>query len=391
MRIRDIAERSVAISRYGDPAIATGGLDTSIIRLVVDHPATGKPVTGYGFASIGRFAQGGLLRDRFIPRLLKAQPSDLLAEDGGNLNPAKCWQVMMRDEKPGGHGERCVAVGALDMAIWDAAAKIAGLPLARFIRRQLGTRDATLAPVELYASGGYPYPQDDLARLEVEIRRFLDQGYRRVKIKIAAAGDDTAGMERDLRRIEMVLKLLPSSRALAVDAMNRYSAEGARQMATRLAHHDLMWFEDPCDPHDFATQTALTTAHEMPIAVGEALFSRAETQLLLRHGGLRPDRDILLLDPAHCYGLTHYLQIVAAGDEGGWKRRAFWPHGGHLFSLHVAAALGLGGSEINPSAFQPFGGLADGQQPGDGRALPPELPGIGIESRAGLAALFDSI
>ncbi|HWT96267.1 MAG TPA: enolase C-terminal domain-like protein, partial [Terriglobales bacterium] len=276
------------------------------------------------------------------------------------------------------------------MAIWDAAAKIAGLPLARFIRRQLGMHDTAMAPVELYASGGYPYPQDDLARLEAEIRGVLDQGYRRVKIKIGAAGDDPTGMERDLRRIETVLKLLPSSPALAVDAMNRYSAEAAQQMAIRLADHNLMWFEDPCDPHDFATQAAITAAHKMPIAVGEALFSRAETQLLLHHGGLRPDRDILLFDPAHCYGLTHYLQIVAAGDEAGWKRRAFWPHGGHLFSLHVAAALDLGGSEINPFAFQPFGGLADGQQLSDGCALPPELPGIGIESRADLAALFGS-
>ncbi|HVI89250.1 MAG TPA: enolase C-terminal domain-like protein [Dongiaceae bacterium] len=390
MRIRDIAERSVAISRYGDPAIASGGLTTSIVRLTVDAPDTGKPVTGYGFASIGRFAQGGLLRDRFIPRLRAAAPADLVTGDGGNLDPAKCWQAMMRDEKPGGHGERCVAVGALDMAIWDAAAKIAGLPLWRFIRHHLGRSDQDAPPVDLYASGGYPYPQDDLARLEAEIRGFLDQGYQRVKIKIAAAGDDARGMDRDLRRIETVLGLLPSSPALAVDAMNRYGADAARQMAARLAGYDLLWFEDPCDPHDFATQAAITTAQALPIAVGEALFSRAEAQLLLRHGGLRPERDILLFDPAHCYGLTHYLQMIAAAEEAGWSRRAFWPHGGHLFSLHVAAALGLGGSEVNPVAFQPFGGLADGQRLMDGRALPPELPGIGLEGRAKLAALLGS-
>jgi L-alanine-DL-glutamate epimerase-like enolase superfamily enzyme len=390
MRLLGIAEKTVPLSRYADPASQAGGLDTSIVRIVVDTGRGGSPVTGYGFASIGRCAQGGLLRQRFIPRLLAAAPADLTRADGGNLDPATCWQAMMRDEKPGGHGERCVAIGALDMAVWDAAAKIAGLPLWRFVRQSLGRQDEA-TPVALYASGGYPYPRDDLARLESEIRRFRDQGYSRVKIKIAGAGDDPGGMDRDLRRIEAVLKLLPAPHCLAVDAMNRYSAAAARRMAARLTGLGLMWFEDACDPHDFATQAAIAAAHAMPLAAGEAIFSRAEAALLFRHCGLRTDRDILLFDPAHCYGLTHYLQIVAAAEEAGWPRQSFWPHGGHLFSLHVAAALGLGGSEVNPVAFQPFGGLADGQQLDDGCALPPDLPGIGFESRGGLASLFRTI
>lgn len=385
MRIRDIAERSVAISRYSDPAIAAGGLDTSLVRIVVED-GSGKKVTGHGFASIGRFAQGDLIRERFAPRLLAAAPAALCDAEGA-LDPHRCWQVMMRDEKPGGHGERCVAVGALDMALWDAAAKIAGQPLWRFLAQRLGQAAETAPRVALYASGGYPYPQDDLRRLGEEIRCFLDQGYRRIKIKIAAKGDDRAGMDQDLRRIETVLKLLPASNCLAVDAMNRYSA-AAIQMAERLAAYDLWWFEDPCDPHDFTTQAALTTRQATPLAVGEALFSAAEAKLLLRHGGLRSARDILLFDPAHCYGLTHYLEIVAAAEAAGWSRGSFWPHGGHLFSLQVAAGLGLGGSEVNPLAFQPFGGLGDGQPVTDGYAMPPDEPGIGLERRASLAALL---
>jgi L-alanine-DL-glutamate epimerase-like enolase superfamily enzyme len=382
MRIVDIRERSLPISRYADPGIPSGGLTTSLIAVVTDRQRDGRPVIGYGFASIGRFAQGGLIRERFAPRLLSAGAADLYTFDGDNLDPLRCWHVMMRDEKPGGHGERCVAVGALDMAIWDAAAKIAGRPLYRFLAAHTG-RDIDRPRVPLYASGGYPYPTDDLAQLGDEIRGFLDQGYRRVKIKIGSAK-----LDQDLRRIDAVLKLLPSADCLAVDAMNRYDAATALEMTRRLASLGLMWSEDLCDPLDFATLTELTQLHPAPIATGEALFSRAETALLLRHGGLRPDRDILLFDPAHCYGLTHYLEIIESCELAGWPRSAFWPHGGHLFSLHLAAALGLGGSEVNPIVFQPIGGLADHTILADGQAVPPELPGIGIEGRAAFAHLF---
>jgi len=382
MRIVDIREGSLPISRYADPGIPSGGLTTSLVAVVTDQYRDRRPVIGYGFASIGRFAQGGLIRERFAPRLLSATDADLHAVADDNIDPLRCWHVMMRDEKPGGHGERCVAVGALDMAIWDAAAKIAGQPLYRFLAARLG-RDTETPQVSLYASGGYPYPVDDLAQLGAEIRRFLDQGYRRVKIKIGSAPPD-----QDLRRIDTVLKLLPSADCLAVDAMNRYDAATALAMTRHLASLDLMWSEDLCDPLDFSTLSELARIHPAPLAAGEALFSRAETALLLRHGGLRPDRDILLFDPAHCYGLTHYLQIIETCEIAGWARRAFWPHGGHLFSLHLAAALSLGGSEVNPAAFQPIGGLADHAIVLDGQAVPPELPGIGIEGRASFARLF---
>lgn len=383
MRILDIRERSIPLSRYVDPAISSGGLTTSLVAVVTDQQRDGKPIVGYGFASIGRFAQGGLIRERFAPRLLQAKTADLANAAGDNLDPRRCWQMMMRGEKPGGHGERCVAVGTLDMAIWDAAAKIAGLPLYRCIAEAVG-RDVGITPlVDLYASGGYLYPADDLTRLQDEIRIFLDQGYQRIKIKIGSLPAD-----QDLRRIEAALMLLPRSSCLAVDAMNAYDATAALAMAQRLSPLALMWCEDLCDPLDFATQAEIATRHHGPLAVAEALFSLAETKLLLRHGGLRPSRDILLFDPVHTYGLTHYLEIIAACETALWPRSAFWPHGGHLFSLQIAAALGLGGSEVNPLSFQPIGGLADHHRLHAGMAMPPDLPGIGLEGRADLADLL---
>jgi L-alanine-DL-glutamate epimerase-like enolase superfamily enzyme len=377
MRVVDIRERSVDLSRYCDPSIPSGGLTTSIVALTTDVVRNGRPVIGYGFASMGRFAQGGLIRERFAPRLLAA----------GDVDPVSAWIAMMKGEKPGGHGERCVAVGTLDMALWDAAAKIADLPLHRLLRQSFGdARHTDEAAVPAYASGGYLYPDDDPGRLHDEMQVLRDQGYDKVKIKIGAAP-----LAQDLKRIEVAQKAFPGLHRVAVDAMNSYDAGQSLDAARALAPLRLMWFEDICDPLDFDTQARVADAYGEPIAAGEALFSSAEALLLDRHGGLRRERDILLFDPVHCYGLPGYLRIIEALEGRGWSRRSFWPHGGHLFSLHLASALGLGGVELNPLSFPPFGGLVDGASIVGGNATPPDAPGIGFEQKSDLAALFAAL
>jgi L-alanine-DL-glutamate epimerase-like enolase superfamily enzyme len=385
MRIVDIRELSLPISRYADPSVPSGGLTTSMVAVITDVVRDGKPVVGYGFASIGRFAQGGLIRERFAPRLLAARDADLMDDAGTNLDPFHAWTVMMTGEKPGGHGERCVAVGTLDMALWDAAAKIARLPLHRLLADRTAGPATTLA-VSVYAGGGYYYPTDDVARLSDEIRRFRDLGYRRAKIKIGSAP-----LAQDLKRIEAAARQLDGLGHLAVDAIYAYTAATGIEVADVLAPLGLWWFEDICDPLDFETLAAVAQRYPASIAAGEALFSAAEANLLDRHGGLRRDRDILLFDPVHCYGLPGYLQILQTLEKRGWPRSAFWPHGGHLFCLHVVAALGLGGAEVNPLCFQPFGGYADDTMVTEGIATPPQIPGIGFEARQGLRDQFATL
>lgn len=385
MRFVDVRERAVPISRYSDPSIPSGGLDTSAVALTTDVLRDGKPVVGYGFGSIGRFAQSGLIRERFAPRLLRAGDADLANADRTNVDPFRAWGVMMKGEKPGGHGERCVAVGALDMAVWDAAAKIAGLPLHRFLAGTVRGEHAT-PRVRAYASGGYLYPADDEARLRDEARALLAGGYTHLKIKIGAAP-----LARDCARIETVLALLPAGERLAVDAMNQYDATSSLEAARALAPYGLWWFEDVCDPLDFETLAAVVRAYDGPVAVGEALFSDAEAKLVDAYGGVRRERDILQFDPAHCYGVPGYLRIVDAMLARGWPRSAFWPHGGHLYTLQLVAALGLGGCEMNPRSFQPFGGLGDHIAPDGGWVTPPDAPGIGFETKSELHRLLREV
>jgi L-alanine-DL-glutamate epimerase-like enolase superfamily enzyme len=384
VRIVDVRERAVPISRYEDLSLPSGGLTTSAVAVVTDVVRGGRPVVGYGFASMGRFAQSGLIRERFAPRLLAAREDDLISADGRNVDPFRAWTVMMAGEKRGGHGERCVAVGTLDMALWDAAARIAGLPLHRFLASRLARQPEPT--VEVYAGGGYPYPQDDVGRLTDELQRLLARGYTRAKLKIGAAP-----LADDLQRIDAALKVMRAPERLAVDAMNAYDAGAGLRAAAALAPYGLWWFEDVCAPLDLPTHAAIAAAYPGRIAAGEALFSADEAKLLDLYGGLRRGHDALVFDPVHCYGLTGFLEIVDVLEARGWSRSAFWPHGGHLFSLHVVSALGLGGAEVNPLCFAPFGGLADDAVVTDGRTAPPDAPGIGWECKADAWALFQTL
>jgi L-alanine-DL-glutamate epimerase-like enolase superfamily enzyme len=139
VRIVDVREVTKPISSpIRNAYIDFTKMTTSLVAVVTDVVRDGKPVVGYGFNSNGRYGQGGLIRERFAPRLMEADPKALLNEAGDNLDPDKIWATLMGNEKPGGHGERSVAVGTIDMAVWDAAAKIAGKPLFRLLAERHG-------------------------------------------------------------------------------------------------------------------------------------------------------------------------------------------------------------------------------------------------------------
>ena len=162
----------------------------SLLALVSDQIRNGRPVVGFAFNSIGRFAQSGILHDRMIPRVLAADPETLLNDDG-SLDPKRIASAAMRNEKPGGHGDRAGAVAALELATWDLNAKLADQPASVYIAGQLGTTPLiTGAPA--YAAGGYYYREDSTARLADELRAYADQGYAAFKIKIGGASVPSA-------------------------------------------------------------------------------------------------------------------------------------------------------------------------------------------------------
>jgi L-alanine-DL-glutamate epimerase-like enolase superfamily enzyme len=376
LRIVDIRETVVPIkSHIRNAFIDFSQMTVSVLALVTDVVRDGKPVVGFGFNSNGRYAPSGLLRDRFIPRLKAADCQALLTDAGDNLDPARIWDVLMRNEKPGGHGERSVAVGVLDMAVWDAVAKIAGVPLYRLLgdRYRGGAVDAR---VFVYAAGGYYYPGKDLTALQNEMSGYLDLGYSVVKMKIGGAP-----LSDDLRRIEAVLKILKTPDQLAVDANGRFDLDTAIAYAQALAPYGLRWYEEAGDPLDYDLQAKLAPHYPSPMATGENLFSMQDARNLIRYAGLRSDRDVLQFDCALSYGLVEYLRILDMLKEHGWSPERCIPHGGHQMSLNIAAGLELGGNESYPGIFQPFGGFADGIPVENSYVRLPEIPGIGFEAK----------
>ena len=376
MRIVEVREKTLPLSSPGQNAVIDfSEMTVSVVALITDQVRGGRPVVGFGFNSNGRYGQGGLLRERFIPRLLRADPQVLL-DEAGRLDPGRIWGALMRNEKPGGHGDRAVAVGILDMAAWDALAKLEEMPLNRLLAERHGA-GAPADRVWVYAAGGYYYPGKDLDKLRADPRGYVDLGYTTVKMKIGGAS-----LAEDRQRIEAVLGVLPPSTALAVDANGRFDLERALAYGEMLSDYNVYWYEEPCDPLDFETHAVLARRYSGRIATGENLLSTVDARNLIRYAGLRPDRDVLQMDPALSYGLVEYLRTLDMLRASGWSPRQCVPHGGHQLSLGIASGLDLAGSESYPGVFEPFGGFADEYPVRDGYVRLPSSPGIGLEEKA---------
>ena len=388
MKIVDIRHTTVPIaSDMANAYISFSKMDVSVLAIITDEMRDGRPVVGYGFNSNGRYAQPGILSHRVVPRILDADPSTLIDPDTGVFDPELIWVQAMRDEKPGGHGDRAVAVGILDMAAWDLAAKLAGISVHRLMARRSPVGIGTPAErVWVYAAGGYFYPGRGIDALQDEMRSYLDLGYRSVKMKIGGAS-----LAEDLVRIEAVLAILPDGCTLAVDANGRFDPDTAVVYADALAAFPLLWYEEPVDPLDYQGLALVADHYRGALATGENLLSCQDATNLIRHGGLRADRDVLQMDSALSYGFTEYQRTLATLVDNGWTSASCVPHGGHQFNLAIAAACGLRGVESYPGVFEPFGGFADGDEVRDGYITVPDAPGIGLELKSSLRPILHQL
>lgn len=381
MRIVEIRDAVAPIaSPIRNAFIDFSRMTISVIAIITDVVRDGEPVIGYGFHSNGRYAQQGILRSRLIPRVLEADPDTLCSDSGDNLDAGRVSDCFMHNEKPGGHGDRAVAAGALDMAVWDVIAKIEGQPLWRLlsVRYNHGRFDESIM---VYPGGGYYYPGKEVSGLQEEMCRYDAEGYRVAKMKIGGAD-----LATDLERIHGALDVLGDGQRLAVDANGKFDRETAIAYAEAIAPLDLFWFEEAGDPLDYALQAELARSYAGSMATGENLFSTQDVCNLIRFGGMRAGRDWIQADPALAYGLTEYLRLIEATEALGWPRRRLMPHGGHQLSLNIAAGLQIGGTESYPAVFQPYGGFADDIPIVDGHTTLPESPGIGMEHKPKMLA-----
>ena len=384
MRIVDIRERAVPLkSNIANSSFDFSEMTTSIVAVITDVVRDGRPVVGFAFNSTGRYACGAAMRARFIPRVLGADPHSLLDQPQENFDPGKILAVMMQREKSGGHSERSIAIGTIEVAVWDAIAKIAGKPLHRVLAdRYNAGRIAT--KVFCYVGGGWYAPGQTVKDLQDEMRRHLDAGYTMVKMKVGGLP-----LAEDLHRVEAVNAILPGNAELAVDANSKFDRGQALAYAKALGPFQLRWFEEPCDPLDFALLAEIASHYDPPLSTGENLFSTQDVENLIRFGGLHPDRnDVIQVDPPQSYGIVQYARTIDMLARHGWPRRALFPHGGNQMSLAMAAGFGLGGAESYPGVFGAFGGFADDARLEGGYLTLSDRLGIGFEGQSALYALM---
>src|SRR5215471_4110374 len=221
MRIVDIRETAIPLkSSLANSSFDFTEMTTSVVAVITDVVRNGKPVCGFAFNSTGRYACGAQMRARFIPRILAAEPASLL-DEAGNLDPAKILACMMRREKAGGHSERSIAIGTIEVALWDAVAKIADRPLHAVLAERFN--DGKIANrVFCYVGGGWYWPGQTIKDLQDEMRRHFDAGYTMVKMKVGGLP-----LEQDLRRLEAVLEIVGSGEHLAIDANCKFDRDEA--------------------------------------------------------------------------------------------------------------------------------------------------------------------
>src|SRR5215467_10226621 len=386
MRIVDIRETAVPLkSTLANSSFDFTEMTTSVVAVITDVIRNGKPVCGFAFNSTGRYACGAQMRARFIPRILAAEPATLLDETGDNLDPGKIFSCMMRREKAGGHSERSIAIGTIEVALWDALAKIADMPLYAVLA---GRFNSGSIPKRMfcYVGGGWYWPGQTIKDLQDEMRRHLDAGYTMVKMKVGGAP-----LAEDCRRIEAVLAVLGDAK-LAVDANGKFDRAESLAYAKALRPFGLRWFEEPCDPLDFALLAEIAGVYQPPLSTGENLFSTQDVENLVRFGGLRPDRnDVIQVDPPQAYGIVQYARTIEMLARHDWPRSALFPHGGNQMSLAIAGGFGLGGAESYPGVFGAFGGFADDAKLQRGYLMLSDRPGIGFEGQSALYSIMRAL
>ena len=383
MRITAIREVAVPInSTIRNAVFDFSEMTTSVVAVITDVMRDGKPVAGFAFNSTGRYACGAQMRDRLIPRVMKAAAETLANDAGDNLDPAKILACMMQREKPGGHTERSVAVGTIEVACWDAVAKIADKPLHAVLADKFNGGNV-ITKVPCYVGGGWYAPGKGIRDLQDEIRMRLDEGYTTMKIKVGGAP-----VPEDVKRVEAGIEVVAASDRPAVDANAGFNRARALQYAQALKPFKLRWFEEPTDPLDYALLADVASIYDSPIGTGENLFSTQDVENLVRFGGMRPDRDIIQIDVPQSYGIVQFSRTLDMLKRHKWQRHSIFPHGGNQMTLALVAGFGLGGCEAYPDVFGVFAGFADDAKVDNGFLTLSDRPGIGFEAQNALYAVM---
>lgn len=351
----------VPLTRPWGPSHAAGassGAAVDAVTVIATRVTRSDGVQGHGFSwtpQIGASAVHALLDDDIAQ-----------AAAGRSAEPGEAWHGLWTHlHEAGGGGVTTIALAGLDLALWDAAARAAGVSVSQLIGRRRESARAYGSGVNLH------YTQDELV---AQVRRWVDAGFDAVKIKVGRPE-----VAEDLDRLAAVRDVLGPDRALMIDANQRWTLAQATDAVSALAVHDLAWIEEPLRADDLAGHAELARRIDVPVAVGENLYTEYRFAEFLRAGAAQ----IVQPNIIRVGGITPFLRIAAAASELG---AAVHPH--LLPELSGQLALTLPGDpwteDVEDAGFGELGALLDHSPVAiaDGNLRETEHPGLGIRFTA---------
>lgn len=362
MRIESV--RGIPLLAVLDEPQRTGVATYTKLGIALVEVRTDEGVLGYGECLA-----------RYSPRIWAAIVDDLLAPLVVGEDPfdtEHLWTRMFRDLRSfSGHsrGMLVEAIAGVDTALWDIKGKAAGLPLHALLGGATRTR------VDAYASS---IMQRERSAMEAEAASLVERGFRAIKIKVGV------GVEHDAMTVRAIRRVVGDHIDLMLDANGAYQAPDAIELAHRVQDLRITWFEEPVVADDLDGYERIRAASAIPLAAGEAEFTRFGARDLLA----RKVIDVIQPDVARAGGVSETRKIV---DLAAVQHVAYAPHVGFSGAVCVAATLHLAASAPNFLTYEcihtanplrerlatlPIGGpdqLVDGQIP------IPTGPGLGVE------------
>jgi L-alanine-DL-glutamate epimerase-like enolase superfamily enzyme len=313
---------------------------------------------GEGHAPVGPRATVAVVEDVLAPLLLGEDP----------LAIERHWERMYGSMRLRGHvaGYQLEAIAGVDIALWDLAGKLVGLPAYRL----LGGPFTTELPT--YASG---VPGQTVEERAASAERFIAAGYTAMKASIGRGS-----LDEDLTAISALIETVGGRADVLVDAHGAYASHTALYVGRELQRLGVKWLEDPLPPEDVEGYVALATALEMPVAAGETECTRWQFEERLRQKAV----DLILPDICRAGGISEGRKIATVADLHNVKWAAHVSMG---TLLHVAAAAHLAAASANFLIFEfsstpnPIGDvlLTGPLHPEGGILRVPDGPGLGIE------------
>jgi D-arabinonate dehydratase len=278
------------------------------------------------------------------------------------LETEKLWNEMYSALKlQGRKGTVMCAISAIDIALWDIKGKLAGLPLYKLL-------GGYQSKVPAYGSGGAL--SLTLDELQKEMKGFLDDGFKAVKMKVGSKDED-----EDLKRVKYVRDLIGDDIKLMVDANEGWTVKRALRMAKKLEKYDIYWLEEPVSAYDYAGLAEVAKRTDIPIATGEHEYTKWGFKTLIENGCA----DVIQVDVFRVGGITEWVKVCGMAAAYGLPVA---PHGGTGVHDHLVAAFS---NAIIVEYFEFLTknlmevAFVDPRIPRGGYLEIPSTPGLGLE------------